>query len=87
MSSYYRHNGVGRGIVLKKELELVREVANSIEKVGGIMYFVGGFVRDRLIGMDSKDIDVEIHGITENQLIQVLSNYGDVDKIGKSFGV
>lgn len=72
---------------MEKELELVKKVARSIEAIGGTMYFVGGFVRDRLIGKESKDIDVEIHGITEEQLIQVLSTYGDVDKIGESFGV
>jgi tRNA nucleotidyltransferase/poly(A) polymerase len=85
--SQYRHNGVERGITLEKELVLVKKVARSVEKIGGTMYFVGGFVRDRKIGKDSKDIDVEIHGITEEQLVEVLSQFGNVDKIGASFGV
>lgn len=65
----------------------MKKVAHSIKKLGGAMYYVGGYVRDRKNGMDSKDIDVEIHGITEEQLVEVLSGYGNVDKIGASFGV
>lgn len=72
---------------MKKEMELIREIAQAINEIGGTMYFVGGFVRDRLIGKASKDIDVEIHGITEEQVVDVLSKFGAVDKIGATFGV
>lgn len=68
-------------------MELLMKIAKEIAKHGGKMYFVGGFVRDRMIGKDSKDIDVEIHGITEEKLVEILSLFGHVDKIGASFGV
>lgn len=72
---------------MEKEMELLKEIAQAITDIGGKMFFVGGYVRDRLIGKDSKDIDVEIHGITEEQLVEVLAQFGHVDKIGASFGV
>lgn len=74
-------------MTLEKEMKLIREIAQAVKEIGGTMYFVGGFVRDRLIGKASKDIDVEIHGITEAQVVAVLSTFGFVDKIGASFGV
>lgn len=72
---------------MKKEMDLLMKIAKEIEKNGGRMYFVGGFVRDRMIGKNSKDIDVEIHGVTEERLVEILSLFGHVDKIGASFGV
>lgn len=72
---------------MKKEMTLVKEVAEKVEQAGGKMYFVGGFVRDRLLGKESKDIDVEVHGITERQLVEILKTFGQVDLVGESFGV
>lgn len=72
---------------MKKEKELVINVATDISKIGGIVYYVGGYVRDMYLGKENKDIDVEIHGITLNQLKSVLSNYGEVIEVGASFGV
>lgn len=72
---------------MNKEMTVVKKVAEQVKQAGGTMYFVGGFVRDRLIGKDSKDIDVEIHGITEEKLLQILMTHGGVDKVGASFGV
>lgn len=72
---------------MEKELELVKQVAKKVKDAGGIMYFVGGFVRDHLLGKESKDIDVEIHGITESKLVEILKSFGQVDLVGESFGV
>lgn len=63
------------------------EIAEAVKKVGGDMYFVGGYVRDKIIGIENKDIDVEIYNITPNKLREVLSQFGDVEEIGSSFGV
>lgn len=49
---------------------------------------VGGFVRDALLGLPSKDIDIEIFGIESlEKLEEVLLPYGQVNSVGKSFGV
>ena len=55
--------------------------------LGGRVFVVGGYVRDRLIGLDSKDIDVEVFGLSADQLKALLSKKGTVDCIGESFGV
>lgn len=70
-----------------QKLTLLNTIASDIAEKGGTTYFVGGYVRDQLLGKESKDIDVEIHGITVEQTKDVLEAYGHVDSIGDSFGV
>ena len=49
---------------------------------------VGGFVRDRLLGMPSKDVDIEVYGMSLDEIAQVLRCKGmRVDAVGKAFGV
>lgn len=59
----------------------------DIESLGGKIYSVGGAVRDEFLGKESKDLDILITGIAMDKLEQVLSNYGRVDAVGKSFGI
>jgi tRNA nucleotidyltransferase (CCA-adding enzyme) len=49
---------------------------------------VGGYIRDALLGIDSKDIDIELYGV--DSLIEVeniLYEFGAVNSVGRSFGV
>ncbi|WP_457746810.1 CCA tRNA nucleotidyltransferase [Sulfurimonas sp.] len=49
---------------------------------------VGGFVRDALLQMQSKDIDIELYGIDSlSDLENILKEFGSVNSVGKSFGV
>jgi len=48
---------------------------------------VGGAVRDALLGLEQKDFDIEVYGISYDRLADFLSRYGRVDLVGKSFGV
>jgi len=49
---------------------------------------VGGFVRDALLGLPSKDIDIELFGIKDLQALEtLLTPFGKVNVVGKSFGV
>lgn len=68
-----------------KDLEIVYKLAKKVYDQGGAVYFVGGYVRDKLLGVESKDIDVEIHNIPEDKLIEILSEFGDVRVIKFSF--
>jgi len=61
---------------------------SSIQEVGGRPYLVGGCVRDSLLGLQSKDVDIEVHGISMEDLLKVLLKHTHhVDVVGKSFGV
>jgi tRNA nucleotidyltransferase/poly(A) polymerase len=59
----------------------------EVEQLGGKIFSVGGAVRDKFLGKDSKDLDILITGIPMDKLEQLLSKYGRVDAVGKSFGV
>lgn len=76
-----------------KSLEMAEKIAKKVNINGGHAYYVGGYVRDEYrfkLGQSSemdKDIDIEIHGIEKNVLENILSEFGDVLEIGKSFGI
>lgn len=65
----------------------LKEIALKTEKLDGRLFYVGGCVRDRILGIDSKDIDIEVYGIYPDRFAELLENYGSVDFVGKSFGV
>jgi tRNA nucleotidyltransferase (CCA-adding enzyme) len=65
----------------------VYQIANDIRQLGGDMLFVGGAVRDRYLGEENKDVDIEVYNLPSEQLQSVLSKYGKVDIVGASFGV
>ena len=69
------------------ELELARRIVDAVKIAGGQALFVGGWVRDRLRGSVSKDIDLEVYGVPADQLWGVLAQLGRVDAVGESFTV
>jgi tRNA nucleotidyltransferase (CCA-adding enzyme) len=64
-----------------------QSIAVAIRNAGGRALIVGGWVRDRLLGRDSKDIDLEVYGIDAARLRQVLETFGRVETVGESFQV
>lgn len=70
----------------KDELVAYR-LAELVRQVGGTAYYVGGYVRDNLLGRINKDIDVEVHGLTQEQLCDILKELGEPIAIGNSFGI
>ncbi len=59
-----------------------------IEIAGGRPFIVGGFVRDSLLGLPCKDIDIEVFGMEFDKLHALLRRlYDKVDLVGESFGV
>ena len=63
------------------------DVFSAIKDAGGRPLIVGGYVRDHLRGIPSKDIDVEIFGLNATGLHALLGQFGDVIAIGRAFGV
>jgi tRNA nucleotidyltransferase (CCA-adding enzyme) len=64
----------------------LRAMLEAVRRVGRPR-LVGGGVRDWLLGLPSKDFDVEVGGIDFEGLRRVLSPFGATDVIGRSFGV
>ena len=64
-----------------------KTIAEKVSENGGKAYFVGGYVRDQLLGRPNKDIDIEVHGIAAKQLFQLLEEIGTPVSFGASFGV
>ena len=71
----------------ENDLTVARRIAEAAAAEGGRVYFVGGFVRDRLLGRDNKDIDIEVHGIPVESLMRILGALGEPVLMGASFGV
>ena len=71
--------------------DIVKSIAIAVKNNNGKMFYVGGYVRDKIINKnkfcDLKDIDVEIFNIKPNILKDILSKYGKVNEVGKKFGI
>lgn len=65
----------------------ITKIAHSVGETGARALVVGGWVRDRVLGIESKDIDVEVFGIELDRLKEVLEVHGEVIEIGRAFGV
>ena len=70
-----------------RDRAMAERIAREAEKLGGRVYYVGGCVRDALLGIESKDIDVEVHGLTPAQTEEILDRLGTRLAFGKSFGI
>jgi tRNA nucleotidyltransferase (CCA-adding enzyme) len=68
-------------------LDLTRAIAEAARARGGRAVIVGGWVRDRLLGIVSKDVDVEVFGVEEGELARLLAAFGRVEPVGQSFPV
>ena len=52
------------------------------------VFAVGGFVRDMMIGIKPKDMDVEVYGVDPERLKELLASlFGRVDTVGEAFGI
>ena len=66
---------------------IAEKIADLVQKQGGRVFYVGGYVRDRVLGLENKDIDIEVHGIAPAQLLEILKQIGHPRAFGESFGV
>lgn len=63
------------------------QVARAVREAGGRALVVGGWVRDRLLGFPSRDIDLEVYGLPAPALRAQLERFGRVDTVGEQFTV
>lgn len=75
---------------IDKNREKALDIARLAAERSGAAFFVGGYVRDKLMGIadtENKDIDIEVHGLAPKQLEEILDTLGERINIGESFGI
>jgi len=70
-----------------RNFAMAEKIAAQAAERGGRTFYVGGIVRDRLMGRENKDVDIEVHGIEPDVLYSILENLGKPISMGVSFGV
>ena len=70
-----------------RNADMARRIAAAVADAGGRTYYVGGYVRDLLLGLENKDIDIEVHGVTVPSLAAILDGLGQRTAMGASFGI
>ena len=69
-------------------LAIAKDIAIKAQAHNWQVFAVGGFVRDMLLNKESKDLDLEVFGPNSvDELIDFLERFGEVNAVGKSFGV
>jgi len=67
---------------------ILKTISNALQKYNAKAIIVGGSVRDYFLKLPSKDYDIEVYGLDNlEQLEKILSKFGSVNLVGKSFGV
>ncbi|MBU0632904.1 CCA tRNA nucleotidyltransferase [bacterium] len=68
--------------------ELLIPLIDALHSNGATAVIVGGYIRDTILGENSKDIDIEVYNIsTYEAMIGILKPFGNLNLVGKSFGV
>lgn len=65
---------------------MLEQIVQRIEQKGGTLLIVGGAVRDSLLGLNPKDIDLEVYGLSYEEILGALDGL-KCDTVGKSFGI
>ena len=68
--------------------KIIETISKELIKKNAKAIVVGGSVRDHFLELSIKDYDVEVYGLDSlEELENILSKYGSVNLVGKSFGV
>lgn len=65
----------------------VNAIVSALSSAGARVLLVGGAVRDLLLGFPIKDLDIEVHNVSLQELERVLKQFGPVSLVGKAYGV
>jgi tRNA nucleotidyltransferase (CCA-adding enzyme) len=70
-----------------RTLDRAREIAVAMRDAGGRALIVGGWVRDRLMGREGTNLDLEVFALPPERVREVLESFGRVEAVGESFQV
>ncbi|MGJ8641423.1 MAG: CCA tRNA nucleotidyltransferase [Opitutaceae bacterium] len=70
-----------------KQREACTHVAQLIHEAGGRALLVGGCVRDGLLDIPCKDVDIEVYGLTADAVEATLTKHYRLGTVGRAFGV
>ena len=71
-----------------KYLKSLDTIFNKLYKNNITPVIVGGYIRDMFLNIESNDIDIELYGaVSLDNIEKILQEFGDVNSVGKSFGV
>lgn len=90
--SYYQQNP-GQTLLSEVEVDLVLRIASAVKDAGGRALVVGGYPRDlmmqQLLGSqpETKDVDLEVYGLNDKELLALVEPIHHVNSVGASFGV
>ena len=70
-----------------RELDQALRIASAVRDAGGRALIVGGWVRDRCLGRDSKDVDLEVYGLPAAGVRALLERIDRVNVVGEAFTV
>src|ERR1700722_2221032 len=71
-------------MILPPELD---RIIRALHAAGFRALIAGGAVRDGLLGLQPKDFDIEVYGVSFDVLAGLLTLHGRIDLVGQSFGV
>lgn len=69
---------------LRNAFELI---CTDVAEAGGRALLVGGSVRDSILGLPEKDLDIEVYGLEAHSLLEILGRRFEIDLVGQAFGV
>lgn len=64
-----------------------QKIAELVKEKGGRVFYVGGYVRDKVLGIENSDVDIEVHGVSPELLTDILKEVGEPLVYGNSFGI
>jgi tRNA nucleotidyltransferase (CCA-adding enzyme) len=69
---------------------MYKKFIRDIWSHGGEAYLVGGWVRDKLMGIpedDIKDVDLEVLGLKREEFEKIIRRYGKFKRVGKAYEI
>lgn len=84
MSEFHTPNLAG---IKAAHRQVLLRVCRLIGSAGGRAWLVGGTVRDGVLGLEQRDLDLEAFGLPAARLREVLGQEFELDLVGQAFGI